>query len=150
MKIAISRRDLVLGVCLTGLAWGGLAQAKPVTFNVQLSGAQQVPPLNVSSTGEAAITWDAASRGVSWAITYSGTTTPVTMAHFHLGAKGKNGPVEIWLTKRGSPVKSPIEGSATLSPEQAKAFEAGDFYINVHTQAHPAGELRGQVEPPKM
>jgi hypothetical protein len=150
MNTAISRRALIFAVSLTGLAWVGLAQAKSETFSVPLSGAQQVPPLQSAGTGTANITWDTATRGVSWSITYSGTSSPVTMAHFHLGAKGKNGPVEIWLTKRGSPVASPIEGNATLTPEQAKEFEAGDFYINVHTVAHPAGELRGQVEPPKM
>jgi len=42
-----------------------------------------------------------------------------------------------------------IKGEATLTPEQAKQFEAGDWYINVHTKDHPAGEIRGQVKPPK-
>jgi hypothetical protein len=74
----------------------------------------------------------------------------VTMAHIHgPAAEGKNGPVQIWLTKKGSPAESPIKGQATLTPEQAKQFEAGELYINVHTEAHPGGEIRGQVMPPK-
>ena len=55
----------------------------------------------------------------------------------------------IWLTKEGSPPTNPITGSATLTPEQAQQFGAGDWYVNVHTQSHPAGEIRGQVMPPK-
>ena len=38
---------------------------------------------------------------------------------------------------------------ATLTPEQAKQFSDGEWYVNVHTQSHPAGEIRGQVVPPK-
>jgi len=62
---------------------------------------------------------------------------------------GHNGPVAIWLTKKGEPVKSPINGRATLSPKEATEFEAGDWYINVRTKDHPEGEVRGQVVPPK-
>ncbi len=73
-----------------------------------------------------------------------------TMAHFHgPAAAGKNGPVVIWLSKQGTPPASPIKGEATLTPEQAAQFTAGEWYINLHTQSHPAGEIRGQVVPPK-
>ncbi len=87
---------------------------------------------------------------MTWDITYSGLTGPATMAHFHgPAATGKNGPVEVWLTPKGEPVSSPIKGTATLSPAEATQLEAGDLYINVHTKAHPGGEIRGQVMPPK-
>jgi hypothetical protein len=44
---------------------------------------------------------------------------------------------------------SPISGQAILSPDDAKMFEAGDMYINVHTRTDPNGEVRGQVVPPQ-
>jgi hypothetical protein len=56
---------------------------------------------------------------------------------------------KIWLSKQGNAATSPITGQATLPPEQAQQFAAGEWYVNVHTQAHPAGEIRGQVVPPK-
>jgi hypothetical protein len=72
------------------------------------------------------------------------------MAHFHGPAElGKNGPVALWVSQQGSPVENPIKGQATLTPEQAAQFTAGQWYINVHTQAHPGGEIRAQVTPPK-
>jgi hypothetical protein len=72
------------------------------------------------------------------------------MAHFHGPAgKGENAGVQVWLTKQGSPAESPITGQATLTPEQAKDFSAGKWYVNLHTKEHPAGEIRGQVVPPK-
>ena len=72
------------------------------------------------------------------------------MAHFHGPAKaGKNAPVVIWLSTQGNAPANPIAGTATLTPDQAQQFLAGEWYINVHTQSHPAGEIRGQVLPPK-
>ena len=73
-----------------------------------------------------------------------------TTAHFHgPAAEGKNGPPVIWLAEKGATVANPIKGQATLTPEQAQQFMAGEWYINVHTQANPNGEIRGQVLPPK-
>jgi hypothetical protein len=123
--------------------------AAPVSFTVPLTGAQQVPPVQTSGSGTAMLTYDASTRTVTWSIAYSELSSDVTMAHFHNGAEGKNGPIVIWLTKKGEPVSSPITGEAALTPAQAQQFTAGDWYINVHTKDHPAGEIRGQVMPPK-
>ena len=150
MDTAISRRTILGSVFLMGLAWTGAAEAAPASFKVSLTGAQSVPPVDTSGTGTADLTYDPATRMVTWNITYSGTSSPVTMAHFHGPAKERqNAPVIIWLTKQGSPPTNPITGTATLTPEQAQQFSAGEWYINVHTQSHPAGEIRGQVIPPK-
>ena len=150
MKTAISRRAIIVTACLAGMTWAGLAHAAPISLKVTLTGAQQVPPVQTAGTGTADLTYDPTTRVVTWTITYSGLSGPATMAHFHgPAAEDKNGPVVIWLSKQGSPPTSPISGQATLTPEQAQQFAAGDWYINVHTQAHPAGEIRGQVKPPK-
>jgi CHRD domain len=147
---AISRRAVMVLAALFSVAGTvGLAQAAPVSFSVALSGAQQVPPVQTPGSGTADITFDPATRVVTWSITYGGLSSDVTMAHFHRGAEGKNGPIVIWLTPHGGPVSSPITGSTTLTPVQAQNFEAGNWYINVHTRDHPAGEIRGQVIPPK-
>jgi hypothetical protein len=150
MSKAISRRAVTLTIALIGTALvGAPASAAPTSFTVSLTGAQQVPPVQTNGSGTANLTYDPATRTVTWSITYDGLSSPVTMAHFHgPAATGKNGPVAVWLTKRGSTVASPITGQATLTPAQARQFAAGDWYINVHTRQHPAGEIRGQVTPP--
>jgi hypothetical protein len=56
----------------------------------------------------------------------------------------------MWLSKQGSPAENPITGQVTLTPEQAQQFAGGEWYINVHTQAHPGGEIRGYVMPPRI
>ncbi len=147
--MSVSRRALL---ALVPLAWAGsatLALAAPVAFNVPLSGGQQVPPVMTPGSGTAHLTYNAATREVTWTITYKQLSGPATMAHFHDGAEGKNGPVVVWLSRKGSPMTSPDKGMATLTPDQAQQFLAGDWYINVHTKDHPAGEIRGQVIPPK-
>ncbi len=150
MYSGISRRALILIAWLASASWAGLAQASPQSFTVPLTGAEQVPAVETAGTGSAALTYDPATRVVTWTVTYSGLSGPATMAHFHGPAdKGKNGPVVIWLSNKGSSAESPFKGEATLTPEQAQQFTAGEWYINVHTQAHPGGEIRGQVVPPK-
>jgi len=145
------RRIVLLAACTIGaLAWVGSANAAPESFKVDLTGAQQVPPVESPGKGTADLTYDPATRMLTWSVTYSGLSTPATMAHFHgPAAAGKNGPVAIWISTKGGSAASPIKGEATLTPEQAQQFSAGEWYINVHTQAHPGGEIRGQVTPPK-
>jgi hypothetical protein len=148
--MSISRRLVIKLACVALTAWVGSASASPISFTVPLTGAEQVPPVETPAKGSAAVTYDPATRVVTWTITYTGLSAPATMAHFHGPAeKGKSGPVVIWLSTKGSPAESPFKGEATLTPEQAQQFTAGEWYINVHTQAHPGGEIRGQVVPPK-
>jgi CHRD domain len=147
-KTMSRRAVLVLGGVVSAAAAIGLAQAAPQSFSVALSGAQQVPAVTSPGSGTANFTFDPATRILTWSITYAGLSSPATMAHLHIGAAGKNGPIAIWLSKRGVPPTSPITGSAKLTPAQAKQFAAGDWYVNLHSKDHPAGELRGQVVPP--
>jgi hypothetical protein len=148
MSMTISRRVLILAAGLAGLAWTGLAQAAPADIKVPLSGQQVTPPIQTAGSGTADITYDPATRQVTWSITYSGLSSPATMAHFHGPATpGQNGPVVVWLTQKGTPPGNTITGKATLTPAQAQQFMAGEWYVNVHTQSHPAGEIRGQVIP---
>ena len=150
MQHQMSRRTVL---ALASLAWvtaAATAQAAPMSFTVPLTGAQQVPPLQISGSGTADMTYDPTTRVITWNITYSGLSGTATMAHIHGPApQGKNAGIEIWLSRRGSEATSPITGQATLTPTQARQLMAGDLYINVHTQAHPAGEIRGQIIPPK-
>ena len=151
MKISISRRNIVIAGCLASIAaWTLPSQAAPVSFKMALTGAQQVPPVQTGATGTADLTYDPATRVLTWDVNHSGLSGPATMAHFHGPAtQGKNAPPVIWLSEKGAAVSNPIKGQATLTPEQAQQMTAGEWYINVHTQANPGGEIRGQVTPPK-
>ena len=129
---------LVLGAAI---AFAGPAFADKM--KVTLDGKSQVPPNTSAGTGTADLDYDAASKKLSWKITYSGLSGPATAAHFHgPAAAGANAGVKVPIP---NPTASPIEGSATLTDEQAADLTAGKYYINVHTAANPGGEIRGQV-----
>lgn len=151
MRTLVTRSGLA---AIASAAWLGLASAAmaaPVSFSVPLTGTQQVPPVQTAGSGKADITYDPATKNVTWSISYDGLSSPATMAHFHgPAAAGANAGVQIWLSKHGdTAVSSPITGHATLTAEQDKQFEAGQWYVNIHTKSHPGGEIRGQVVPPK-
>jgi len=112
-------------------------------FKAVLDGKSEVPPNTSAGTGSADIDYDAASKKLTWKVTYSGLSGPATAAHFHgPGEVGKNAGVQVPIPNAGS---SPAEGSATLTDAQAADLMAGKLYVNVHTAANPAGEIRGQV-----
>ncbi|MEM5313238.1 CHRD domain-containing protein [Paraburkholderia sp. JHI869] len=138
------------GVLCAGAA--SVALAAPMSFSVPLNGSEQVPPVQTRGAGDAKLTYDPDTRQVTWNVTYKDLSSPVTMAHFHVGVAGKNGKPVVWLTKVGStstPIEGPIQGESTLTADEAKEFAAGGLYINVHTKDHPDGEIRGQVMPQK-
>jgi hypothetical protein len=156
MGFSISRRNIIVAACLTGAAVAGVAlrttsaAAAPLSFKVPLTGAQQVPPVQTAATGSADLSYDPSTRTLTWSVAYSGLTGAATMVHIHgPAAEGKNAPPLIWLSEKGATVANPTKGNATLTPEQAQQMMAGEWYINVHTQANPNGEIRGQVMPPK-
>ena len=146
-----ARLILILGAYLIGMAGIGSAEAQGPSLRVALTGAQCAGGVDAGGTATADLTYDAASRTLAWHVTYAGLSSAATLAHIHgPAAPGKNGPVVIWLSKQGNPPANPITGQATLTPEQSQQFAAGELYVNLHTQAHPACELRGQIVQPKV
>jgi hypothetical protein len=108
-----------------------------------LDGKAEVPPNSSAGKGTADIDYDAASKKLSWKVTYSGLSGPATAAHFHGPAEaGKNAGVAVAIPNATA---SPAEGSATLTDAQAADLVAGKYYVNIHTAANPGGEIRGQV-----
>lgn len=122
-----------------------LAFAKTENFHTALTGQDEVPSNSSKGTGTLNAVYNTTTHVLSWTLSYSGLTGPAIAAHFHGPAgAGKNAKVQVPL--KGS-LKSPIKGSAKLTASQAADLEAGRWYVNVHTKAHPGGEIRGQVEP---
>jgi CHRD domain len=122
------------------------ALAEMVAFKATLKGAEEVPPTTGSGAGAVDVSFDTASKKLSWNGSYSGLSGPATAAHFHGPAEpGKNAGV---VVPAPAPA-SPFEGSATLTDAQASDLMAGRYYFNVHTAANAGGEIRGQVMPAK-
>jgi hypothetical protein len=131
----------LLATLAVGVLFAGPAFAEKM--KATLDGKSETPPNTSAATGKADIDYDAATKKLSWTLTYSGLSGPATAAHFHGPADpGKNAGVAVAIPNAGT---SPVTGSATLTDAQAADLEAGKYYVNVHTAANPGGEIRGQV-----
>jgi CHRD domain len=69
--------------------------------------------------------------------------------HLHRGATTENGPFQFALTVNLDPalLSGTFSGELTLNPEQIEAFTTGKMYVDLHTKANRAGELRGLLKP---
>lgn len=110
---------------------------------VKLTGQEEVPAVTTTATGTGTIKV-ADDKSVSGSIKTQGVEA--VAAHIHLGARGKNGPPVITLVKSADGTWSVPEG-AKVTDEQYASFKAGELYVNVHSAAHKAGEIRGQLVP---
>jgi len=108
---------------------------------VTLSSSNEVPANTSTAFGSGTVTV-AADCSVTASITVTGMTA--TAAHIHTGAAGANGPVAVPFTKTGDNAFSAPAG-AKMNPEQCAAYRKGDTYVNVHSAAHPGGEVRAQL-----
>ena len=144
---SLQRRALVSALALVG-ALGLVAgcttmQDAMYTQTVTLSGANEVPPVATSATGTATVTIRP-DHTVSVKESVSGMTP--TASHIHQGAAGANGPVIVPFVKTGDNSFASPE-NAKLTEAQYEAFKAGNLYVNVHSAAHPGGEIRAQLKP---
>jgi CHRD domain len=118
------------------------AQAETIQLKADLKGANEIPPNASSASGKAMATLDTGTRLLTWTVTYADLTGPALGAHFHGPSEpGKNAGIVLPFKT----VQSPIEGTATLTENQAADLLSGKWYANIHTAANPGGELRGQM-----
>jgi hypothetical protein len=133
----------MLAMLALGAAVSFAGPAFAEKMKATLDGKSEVPPNTSAGKGMADIDYNAATKKLTWKLTYSGLSGPATAAHFHGPAEaGKNAGVAVAIPNATS---SPAEGSATLTDAQAADLMAGKYYVNVHTAANPGGEIRGQV-----
>lgn len=142
----------LLGVLVSAAATHRTASKE--SFQASLTGSSEVPPVVTSAEGKAQFT--VAGDTVTYSITAKGLTG-VVAAHVHVGAKGKNGAPAVTLydgpktnvesgeLTRGSFTAADLHG--VTFAELLGAMKQGGAYVNVHTAAHPKGEIRGQIAP---
>ncbi len=133
-----------------------LAYGNQIYLKASLDGSQSVPPATSNGQGAA---WAIlkVSQGASvtsfagpipsmtFRVTYTDLDSTFTDAHFHLGAAGTNGPVVFPITTDF--IGNTGQGYWTSIPDSlVDAMLSGDIYINIHSKAYPAGEIRGQLE----
>jgi hypothetical protein len=122
------------------------AQSPVCRLVATLSGANEVPPNNSPGTGEAEFVRTAPDT-LDYTYSYRDLTSGVNGAHIHVGPAGMNGPIVIPLTIIPGSTEGSVSDSATADPALLDAICANPeaYYVNVHTNMFPGGEIRDQL-----
>jgi len=157
-------KNIVALIAVAGLSTAASAAIVNIgpfsmTGNQEVGGAAQI----LTGSGTATLTLDTDTGAFTLNYAFTGLTGTVTIAHFHRGAFGTNGPVVYWLAASGAPNALPTTlmspalpggvtnasgtGTGVLSSGLVTDALAGNLYLNIHTTARGAGEIRGQVVP---
>jgi hypothetical protein len=116
------------------------------TFTATLNGNQETPPVETDASGTGTFTLDVATNVMTFTVNFSGLSGAITVAHFHAAPAGQAGGVIIDLSGDFTGLTSgPVQGTATFNAANLAELNAGDVYINLHTDANPNGEIRGQL-----
>jgi len=139
------RALLIAGTMLLAAGCAAGPANQRATLLVSMTGIQEVPgPGDADGNGTVEVRADPGSGEICWNL-YARAIEPATAAHIHRGPAGTAGPVVLALTTPDSAGRS--QGCATVAPGLAReiAYQAHEFYVNVHDAAHPAGAIRGQL-----
>lgn len=118
-----------------------------VTLTADLSGAVEVPgPGDPSGSGSfrATIVMNEASGELCYQLEVADLSSDVTAAHVHAGAEGEAGDIHVELTP---PIGGPVDECVTVNATEVVPLmdDPAQFYVNVHSQGHPDGAVRGQL-----
>ena len=132
---------VTVGVVALGVGATGVAGAA-TTLHASLSGAKEVPQAG-NGRGTARLTIDVGKSRVCYSITLRSVGTAVA-GHIHKGGKTTAGPISVELF--GKPTTKP-QGCRKAKKSLLRAIRnhPGQYYVNVHTAAYPAGAARGQL-----
>lgn len=176
------RRSILIMAVVLSLAATATVLADSVKYRTKLSGDEEVPPVGVvidtRAKGKADFKLSKDGTELRYKLNVSKIDN-VFMAHIHMAPMGVNGPIVVWLFPSTTPTPGPqgagrfdgkiAEGTITAAdlvgplagqPLSAllDAIEAGNAYVNVHTNDgvaptntgpgdFPGGEIRGQLSP---
>jgi CHRD domain len=148
------------------------ANAIPMTFTADLSGANEVPVVASPGTGLATVILDAAAQTLQINVTFSGLTSNTVAAHIHccapvgtnvgvattvpafpgfpLGVTSGTYSSQVFdLTQPliYNPAFVTLQGGTIAGAEAAliAGIQAGLTYLNIHTATNMGGEIRGQL-----
>lgn len=120
---------------------------RPYTVSGDASGSQMVPAVSGTGTGSIDGTYDPATRSLTFTSNWNGLTGPPSSGGFFRGASGTNGTAvgTPWTFADGSIETGSMNGTMTLTSEQARDMLDGGWYYTFGTTANPGGEVRGQI-----
>ena len=86
-------RSVSIGLALSAFVFANAAVAETITYKSVINAQNVTTPPDSKGTGTAVVTFDPATKLLTWDINFDGLTGPPTMAHFHgPAAPGANAP----------------------------------------------------------
>jgi hypothetical protein len=157
---------LAVAVLATPLA------ASAETVRLRLIPYEEVPAISSQARGMFTADIDSRAGQIAYELEYSGLTGDVRQSHIHVGQRGVNGGISVFLCQTGTnpdptglapvcPASGTVTGVLTMAnvvgpegqgisagefAELLAAMRAGVAYVNVHSSTFPGGEVRGQFD----
>ena len=140
------------------------APSQTERFSADLSGGNEVPPINTAGAGNFEMTNQQGM--ITFSLSFSGLSSSLTVAHLHFAPSKVAGGVMIFLCGGGGQPDCPAATEGTITGTITAAnvtgittqgIDVGDLdsaleavrdglsYANMHTTNFAGGEIRGQV-----
>ena len=122
------------------------ASPQAVTFKARLSPVpvETSTASSIKGTGSVVATLNGSTLTING--TFEGMKSPATIAQVHMGARGVRGPVEFDLVVDKRP-SGTVSGSIKLTEIQIDTLRKGRYYIQIHAEQAPEGNLWGWLLP---
>jgi len=135
-------------------------------FTARLVSTQETPAIFEAGTARFSAEIVANDTQINFTLTFENTTSNPLVAHVHFGQRNVAGGVSYFLCGGGGKPACPANTSGTVTGSVVAAdvvgpaaqgiaagnlagiiamMRAGLTYANIHTTAHPGGEIRGQL-----
>lgn len=147
MRPSLSAVLIVLGALAAGAQPPAHAQGKATkSYKARLSTVPMDLTMAATVAGSGSVT--AVLTGTSLAITgtFDGLKSPATIAQIHRGQTGVRGPAVFDLQATHA-AKGTITGTITLTRQQIADLDKGWFYVQLHSEKAPDGNLWGWLLP---
>lgn len=127
---------------------GGMGgNANQSVYNMQLTGAQEIPANTSAASATVMVTLDLTTGAVTVTGHFQNLSSMATVAHIHgPAAVGMTANVLVPLTVTAA-TSGTVSGSGMMSSMQMNDMLSGMTYVNIHSMTYPDGEIRAQVIP---
>ncbi len=133
-------------ILVTGILFFSSAIQAQEVFRARLSPMPTTPQTVTTILGEGEVILTLSGNSLSVEGNFTGMSSVATGAHIHNGPPAQPGPV-IHALEVSQATNGNVGGELSLSDEQVEALRNNEFYIQIHSESNPPGELRGWVFP---
>jgi CHRD domain len=159
----------VFGIVALAVAHGDRDRSLRAT----LRGIEEPPSVITRASGQFKATISRDENSIDYELSYENLQGEVRQGHIHVGQKGVNGGISVWLCQTAAnpspvaatpvcpgPNSGTVKGTVTAADvvgpagqgvaaqefeDLLRALRSGVTYANVHSSMFPGGEVRGQI-----